>query len=125
MTTNAEQRKKKLLQQLNALKSFSNTKAVRKLREELGAKLAQLEKHAITKAQGSHKQTRLPISKSAVKRLANESRAVKLRKYHNYVRQIHQNYPNLTYGRIRKQFRERKTGKKSKIPDVIWRNPSP
>ena len=117
--TLAEQRKK-LLQQLQALKSFPNTKAVRKLREELNRKIAAIDAKA---ARG--KQTKLPFSKAAKQKAANEARAAKLRKYHNYLQQIRNNYPNLTYADLRKQFRERKQGKQTKVPDVVWRNPSP
>ena len=126
-TDDAKQKKKKLLlqQQLKALKSFSNTKAVRKLKEELETKLRQLERKAATEAQARPRQTKLPISKAVIRRLANDKRSAKLRKYHNYLRQIRDNYPDLTYADLRKQFRERKEGKHTKVPDVIWRNPSP
>ena len=125
MTIDTQQKKKKLLQQLKALKSFSNTKAVRQLRKELEAKLRQVEKKAVTEPPAKHRQTRLPMSKATTRKIASETRSAKLKKYHNYVRQIHNTYPDLPYAQIRRQFAVRRRGKPSKIPDVIWRNPSP
>ncbi|WP_415281116.1 hypothetical protein [Candidatus Nitrososphaera sp. FF02] len=117
--TLAKQRKK-ILKQLDALKKFPNTSTVRKLRQELNEKLRRIDSRI------QHgRQTKLPISKKQVKRMANAARAGKLHKYHNYIRQIHDNYPDLTYADIRRQYAERKKGKRSEIPDVIWRNPSP
>jgi hypothetical protein len=117
--TLAEQRKK-LRKQLKALKAFSNTAAVRRLRQELNRKLDALE----AKAERG-RQTKMPTSNAAAQKAANAARAGKLRKYHNYLRQIRDSYPNLTYRELRRQFSERKRGKQTKVPDVIWRNPSP
>ena len=116
----AKDKKKKIQKQLDALKDFANTKTVRKLRKELNERLARLESRP-----KKTKQIPLPASPKEVRRQANLSRSRKVRKYHNYIRQIQNNYPNLAYAQIRKQFAERKAGKQSKIPDVIWRNPSP
>lgn len=112
--------KKKIQKQLDALKDFANTKAVRQLRKELQEKLSCLESRP-----RKFKQTRLPVSRKEIRRQANLARASKVHKYHNYIKQIQKNYPGLTYSQIRKQFAERKSGKHTKIPDVIWRNPSP
>lgn len=112
--------RKKIQRQLDALKDFANTKAVRQLRKELQARLRTIETRA-----KKGKQARFPVSRKEVQRQANLSRARKLHKYHNYLKQIQKNYPDLTYTQIRKQFKERKQGKKSEIPDVIWHNPSP
>jgi hypothetical protein len=112
--------KNKIQKQLDALKEFPNTKTVRKLRKELQNKLARLESRP-KKA----RQMQLPVSRREVQRQANLARARKVHKYHNYIKQIQKNYPNLTYSQIRKQFADRKRGKQTKIPDVIWRNPSP
>lgn len=112
--------KKKIRKQLDTLKGFPNTKTVRKLRKELQEKLARLESKP-----GKDRQTRLAVSRKEIRRQANLARARKVHKYHNYIKQIQKNYPNLTYSQIRKQFAERKSGKHTKIPDVIWRNPSP
>lgn len=112
--------KKKIRKQLDALKDFANTKAVRRLRKELQEKLAHLESRP-----KKFKQTRLPVSRKEIQRQANLVRSRKVHKYHHYMRQIQKNYPGLTYSQIRKQFAERKKGKHTKIPDVVWRNPSP
>ena len=119
--TLAEQKKKKLLKQLKALKGFSNTAAVRKLRKELNRKLAALD----SKTERGTRQTKRPPSKSVAQKSANATRASKMKKYHNYLRQIRDSYPNLTYRELRRQFSERKRGKQTKVPDVVWRNPSP
>lgn len=115
----AEQRKK-IKEKLDALKIFSNTATVRKLRQELEEKLRSID---VQLKRG--KQVTLPIPKDETERLANAARAAKLRKYHNYLRQIRNSYPDLKYADIRRRYHERKKGRKSKIPDVIWRNPSP
>jgi hypothetical protein len=113
-------RRKKILKQLEALKGFPNTNSVRNLRQELKEKLRRIDARV-----KRGKQAKLPIPKKAMKRMADTARAAKLRKYHNYIRQIRDNYPGLTYADIRRQYNERKKGRPSKIPDPIWRNPSP
>lgn len=120
MTTTLAERRKKLLKQLDALKIFSNTATVRKLRQELNAKL-----HALETKIERGKQAKLPLPKTSVHQNANAARAAKMRKYHNYIRQILNSYPGLKYADIRRQFSERKRGVKTDISDVIWRNPSP
>jgi uncharacterized short protein YbdD (DUF466 family) len=117
--TRTEQRKK-ILKQLKALKGFPNTKTVRKLRKELQVKLKRIESKV-----EKPKQTRLRVSRKEIQRQANLARSRKVHKYHNYIKQISNNYPDLTYSQIRKQFKERKKGKHTEIPDVVWFNPSP
>lgn len=101
---------KKLQQRLVALRIFPNNKEVKILRERIKKQLARLEKQ-------------IP-KKSKSKKEPNQSRSGKLKRYHNYIRQIRNNYPNLSYGEIRKQLTKRRQGKPSKIPDVIWQTPS-
>ncbi|TAK17842.1 MAG: hypothetical protein EPO37_06160 [Nitrosarchaeum sp.] len=100
--------KNKLLEQLTALKLFPNNKHVKQLRKQITQKLKQLEKPKV-------KQKPNP----------NKSRSGKLRRYHNYIRQIRNNFPNLSYKQIRSQLSKRKQRKQVSIPDVIWQNPSP
>ena len=100
--------KDKLLEQLNALKLFSNNKHVKQLRKQITQKLKRLEK-----------------PKEKQKSNPNISRSGKLRRYHNYIRQIRNNFPNLSYKQIRSQLSKRRQGKQVSIPDVIWQNPSP
>lgn len=120
MTQDKQRKRKKIQKQLDALKGFPNTKAVRQLRKELQEKLRRIE----SKVKKS-RQTKLPVSKREIQRQANLARSRKVHKYHNYVKQIVENYPDLTYSQVRRQFKERKQGKHTEIPDVIWRNPSP
>lgn len=98
--------KEKLLEQLDALKIFPNTKLVRELRKQIKKKLE--------KQQPKQKQT-----------ISNQSRSNKLRKYHRYIKLIRNNFPELSHAEIRKQFSKRRSGKDVSIPDVVWYNPSP
>ena len=102
--------KDKLLEQLKALKLFPNNKHVKELRNQIKKKLERLDKK------------QKPQIK---KQQANQSRSGKLRRYHNYIRQIRNNFPNLSYKQIRSQLSQRRKGKQVSIPDVIWQNPSP
>ncbi|WP_016939638.1 hypothetical protein [Nitrosopumilus sp. SJ] len=101
--------KDKLLKQLDALKIFPNNKLVRELKNQIKTKLKKLE---ITKP--------IPPKKNP-----NLTRSNKLKRYHNYIRQIRNNFPNLKYNQIRKQFAKRKRGDDVSIPDAVWQNPSP
>jgi DNA mismatch repair ATPase MutS len=98
--------REKLLAQLEALKIFPNNKLVRELRKQILAKLSQVEK-------------------STPQKDSNQTRSGKLRRYHNYIRQIRNNFPDLSYSKIRKQLKERRQGIKVDIPDPVWQNPSP
>lgn len=100
--------KQKLLEQLEALKLFPNNKQVKELRKQIKKKLSKLEK-----------------PKEKKKKQTNQTRAGKLRRYHNYIRQIRNNFPNLTYSQIRSELSQRRKGKSVSIPDVVWQNPSP
>jgi len=107
----SNQNKKKLLEQLKALKVFPNNKLVRELRKQILSKLTKLEE----KAKQPKKEKKDP----------NVIRASKLRKYHHYLRIIRDNFPEYSYGQIRSQFSRRKKGQDVSIPDAIWKNPSP
>lgn len=109
MTT--KEQKKKLLEQLEALKLFPNNKLVKQLRKQIQDKLARIASVEPRPVVTSDK--------------ANITRSNKLRKYHRYIRLIRDNFPNLPYNQIRKQLFERKKGKEVSIPDVIWQDPSP
>ena len=102
--------KKKLLDQLDALKIFPNNKLVKELRKQVLDKLGKSEQ-------------KIPFV--VPKEDANLIRSSKLKKYHRYLRLIRDNFPNLTYGKIRKEFSKRKQGSKAEIPDAVWQNPSP
>lgn len=98
-----------LRKQSEALKIFPNTKLVRALRKQIKTKLEKIER----------KQKLKPKEKP------KRSRSKSLEKYHRYIRLIRDNFPNLSYGEIRRLFSLRKQGKQVSIPDVIWQNPSP
>ncbi|MBS3925137.1 MAG: hypothetical protein KGZ34_00365 [Nitrosarchaeum sp.] len=99
--------KDKLLEQLDALKLFPNNKHVKELRKQIKSKLDKLK------------------NKKPKEKIQKQTRAGKLRRYHNYIRQIRNNFPNLSYNQIRSQLSQRRQGKQVSIPDVIWQNPSP
>ena len=103
--------KNKLLDQLNALKIFPNNKLVKELRKQILTRLERSEQ-------------KIPFIPPP-KETANLVRSSKLKKYHRYLRLVRDNFPNLTYGKIRKEFSKRKQGFEAEIPDVVWQNPSP
>jgi len=105
----------KLREQLESLKNLPNIKEVILLRKRLQSEFDKLTKQKVVETK--------PVQD--LKTLANIKRSGKLRRYHNYIRQIRNSFPNLTYSQIRKQFSQRKQGFESDIPDVVWQNPSP
>ena len=104
--------KKKLLEQLDALKIFPKNKLVKTLQKQIKNKLAKLERKKSTIVQKPKKNP-------------NQARSGKLKRYHNYIRQIRNNFPDLSYNQIRSQFAKRKQSQQVDIPDVVWQNPSP
>ncbi|OLB91705.1 MAG: hypothetical protein AUH25_02060 [Thaumarchaeota archaeon 13_1_40CM_38_12] len=108
--------KKKLLEQLDALKIFPKNNLVRQLQAQIKSKLEELAKKENIAI--------IPTVQEIVAK-TNRSRSSKLRKYHHYIRLIQDNFPDLDYTTIRKQLSERKQGKEVSIPDAIWQNPSP
>ena len=117
---NLREQRKKLEAQLQMLKTFTNTATVRKLRRELNEKLRAVD----IKLGKREKLVKPPPSTEELRKQVNISRSNKLRKYHNYLRQIRNRYPDLKYAELTKMFRERKEGNDVSIPDVIWQNPS-
>lgn len=104
--------KQKLLEQLEALKIFPKNKLVKELQQQIKKKLERLESN---KKQTVQKPQKNP----------NQARSGKLRRYHNYIKQIRNNFPDLSYNQIRSQFAKRKQSQEVDIPDVVWQNPSP
>ena len=96
--------RKKLLEQLDALKIFPNTKLVKELRQQIKKKLEK---------------------KQPKQSIPSQSRSIKLKKYHRYIKLVRNSFPELSHAEIRKQFSKRRSGKDVRIPDVIWQNPSP
>jgi len=105
----------KLREQLEQLKNLPNIKEVIALRKRLQNEISRLTKPEI--------EPQKPVED--LKILGNVKRSGKLRRYHNYIRQIRNNFPDLSYSQIRKQLKERKQGLEVDIPDAIWQNPSP
>jgi len=111
---NKKEQLKKLQEQLDALKIFPKSKLV-----------VQLQKQIVSKINSVQKSTKILKPKINKQKLANESRSIKLKKYHRYIKMIRNNFPNLEHKEIRKQFSRRKQGMDVSIPDAIWQNPSP
>ena len=91
--------KKKLVEQLDALKIFPKNKLVRELQKQIKSKLEKLERKEKVVVQKEDKRLKAKLSRSS-----------KLRKYHRYLRLIRDNFPNLSYSHIRSQFSKRKEG---------------
>lgn len=104
--------KEKLLAQLEALKLFPKSKLVRELQKQIKIKLEKIQKKELTKQEPKVENVK-------------QTRSSKLKKYHRYLRMIRDNFPDLKYSDIRKQFSQRKKGGDVSIPDVVWQNPSP
>jgi len=100
----------KLTELLRSLKDVPNIKEVKELRKRL-----EKEQKKIIKTK----------PKEIPKVIPTVTRSVKLKKYHRYIRLIRDNFPNLTYNQIRKQFSKKRQGQDVSIPDAVWQNPSP
>jgi hypothetical protein len=48
-----------------------------------------------------------------------------LKKQFSYLRLIRNQFPELSWIELRREFSKRRKGLDSKIPDVVWQNPSP
>ena len=105
---------RKLQEQLDALKIFPKNNLVKQLQKQITSKIKSLQKSI-----------KVPKPQIDKQKLANQSRSVKLIKYHRYLRMIRDNFPDLEYKQIRKQFSKRKQGTDVSIPDAVWQNPSP
>ena len=104
--------KNKLLEQLKALKLFPNNNEVRILRKRIKKQFEKIRTKEAT-----------PVPITVVP--ANVRRSKSLKKHFRYLRLIRNNFPNLKFGDIRKQFSNRRKGLESDISDAIWQNPSP
>ena len=100
--------KEKLLEHLDALKDFPNNKLVKQLREQIKTKIERLE-----------------VAPVQVSNNVNLSRSSKLKRYHQYIRLIQDNFPDLSHAEIRKQFAKRRNQEDVSIPDAVSQNPSP
>ena len=105
-----KEQKDKLLKRLDALKLFPNNNEVRILRFRTQKALERLEKQTELKPKP---------------KIVSNKRSTSLKKYHRFIRLIRNNFPDLKYSDIRKQFAKRKRGQEVSIPDAVWQNPSP
>ena len=105
-----EERRNKLLKRLDALKLFPNNNEVRILRSRTQKTLERLEKR-----------TEIKLKPKTI----SNKRSASLKKHHRYIRLIRDNFPDLKYSDIRRQFAKRKRGEEVSIPDATWENPSP
>ena len=105
-----KEQKNRLIKRLDALKLFPNNNEVRILRSRTQKALERLEKSDVRP---------VPIPTKV------STRSSSLKKHHRYIRLIRNNFSNLKYSDIRKQFAKRKRGEEVSIPDAVWQNPSP
>ena len=104
----------KITESLFFLKSLPKIKEVKELTKRLQLE----EKRIISIKSKKHDSVKIQIN-------ANKIRSSKAKKYWSYIKKIHQNFPQYTISQIRKQLSQRKQGKHTTIPDVMWQNPSP
>lgn len=105
----------KVKEQLENLKNLPNLKEVIALRKRLTLELGFLTK----KTEDLIEVTVFP----KVSRAEKISRSLK--KQFNYLRQIRNNFPDISWLELRREFSRRRKGLDSKIPDAVWQNPSP
>ena len=105
----------KVKEQLENLKNLPNLKEVIALRKRLTLELGFLTK----KTEELIEVTVFP----KVTRAEKISRTLK--KQFNYLRQIRNNFPDISWLELRREFSRRRKGLDSKIPDAVWQNPSP
>ncbi len=105
----------KVREQLQALKSLPNLKEVIALRKRLESELSIL----TAKTKELIEVTVFP----KITRAEKISRTLK--KQFNYLRQIRNNFPDISWLELRREFSRRRKGLDSKIPDAVWQNPSP
>ena len=112
-----EERRNKLLEQLEALKLFPNNNEVRILRARIQKQLERIEKQIEEKE--------LEPTPREKKADVSIRRSSKMKKHWRFIKLIRDNFPDLTIKEIRKQFAKRKRGDEVSIPDAVWQNPSP
>ncbi len=105
----------KVREQLQRLKDLPNLKEVVALRKRLSRELDILTK----KTEELIEVTVFP----KITRAEKISRSLK--KQFNYLRQIRNNFPDISWLELRREFSRRRKGLDSKIPDAVWQNPSP
>jgi len=104
----------KLKEQLENLKLLPNIKEVIALRKRL---TKELEK--------SVPKTKTVKAPPVAVRSRNEKISSGLKKHFRYLRLIRDNFPDVNFAELRKQFSRRTKGLETEIPDAVWQNPSP
>jgi len=105
----------KVREHLESLKDLPNLKEVVALRKRLTKELEILSE----KAESKIEVTEFPKVTRA------EKISKTLKKQFNYLRQIRNNFPDISWIELRREFTRRRKGLDSKIPKAIWENPSP
>ena len=105
----------KVREQIESLKTLPNLKEVVALRKRLESELNILTE----KTEELIEVTEFPKFTRA------EKISRTLKKQFNYLRQIRNNFPDISWLELRREFSRRRKGLDSKIPDAVWQNPSP
>ncbi len=105
----------KVREQLERLKDLPNLKEVVALRKRLEQELEILERQEESNIE--------VIEFTGLSRAQKISRTLKKR--FRYLRLIRNQFPEISWLDLRREFSRREKGQESKIPDVVWQNPSP
>lgn len=105
----------KVREQLESLKNLPNIKEVIALRKRLQSELKILE---------VANETRIEVTEFP-KITRDEKISRTLKKRFRYLRLIRNQFPEFSWLDLRREFSRREKGLDSKIPDVVWQNPSP
>ena len=105
----------KVREQLESLKDLPNLKEVVALRKRLEQELEILERQEESNIE--------VIEFTGLSRAQKISRTLK--KGFHYLRLIRNQFPEISWLDLRREFSRREKGQESKIPDVVWQNPSP
>jgi hypothetical protein len=105
----------KVREQIESLKNLPNIKEVIALRKRLQSELKILE---------VDKESRIKVTEfSKISRAQKISKTLKKR--FRYLRLIRNQFPEISWLELRREFSRREKGLDSEIPDVVWQNPSP
>lgn len=112
---NAEDRKSRLVKQMNSLKDIPNFKEVQALRNRLQKEIDKLNLSAksIVKSSG--------IPKELIKQNANKKRSILMKRNWRFWK-LAADRTGLKVSEVRKDAKNRRKGFDSKIPDAIWQN---
>ena len=105
----------KVREQLETLKDLPNLKEVVALRKRLQKELEILQ---------VREESNIEVFEfTCLTRAQKISRTLKKR--FRYLRLIRNQFPEISWLDLRREFSRRQKGKDSQIPDVVWQNPSP